>query len=327
MSDMFFDTDSFDFNSITDVIGLNDQKHTEQSHHTQTNNNEPVDDISDLIGEISRSQEPQEQDYNVDSSDLNRAPDPADAIRITDYFNSAPDDAILAVGAFEGTKAELAQKITKLERVEKDHEYFGNSRELIESGEDAILKRGFMGKIAIEQNIEMLNRRLNQNLTDNEWRQTKQDLDMANAALLNLHNDVNQSWATHQRNAQIANYNRMYIADTKLSEEVPNWDKLQPAVLEHMKKSGIPESVIEKIYDVGVAKSMLNAMLYERNKSKVAEALKRNTPANPKSVSGANQSTRNAKPGDIDAAKKAQALKKMGGSRQDNVNAFAFIKD
>ena len=335
MSDLFFDTNEFDFNSLTDVIGLNEGNTATDSESVSRNaaaqrERTPEDlfndDISDLMGDAFDEQEEEEQDFNQNVGDLNRL-DQGDVIRITDYFNSAPDDAVLTVGNFEGTKAELADKIKKLDKVERDAAYFADQAERHDAESEAILKRGFMGKIAIEQNIAMLQSRLRQNLSDNEWRQTKPDLDMANAALVNLHNDVNQAWASRQQQETMTNYNRMYVADQKLDNEIPNWDKYQPLVRDYAKQLGIPDHTFEKIYDVGTAKALFKAMMYDRNKERVAETLRKSTAVNPHSVPSANKSTRNAKVSDVDHAKKARALKNMGGNRQANVEAFAYLKD
>ncbi|MFW3388157.1 UNVERIFIED_CONTAM: hypothetical protein RF648_19400, partial [Kocuria sp. CPCC 205274] len=221
--------------------------------------------------------------------------------------------------------ADLANYLKKAQKVEKDADYFKNAADEHEAISEGILKRGFMGKIAIEQNIQMLQRRLNQNLNDAEWRQTQQDLQLANAALQNLHNDVNQAWNARQQQEQITNYNRMYIADQALSGEIPNWEKYQPAILAYARDTvGIPNSTIEKVYDKGLATALFKAYLYDQNKNKIAEQMKaKQTAVNPRST----KSARNSQVSDTDAAKAKHALSRMGTTRDANVKAFAYLKD
>ncbi|MCS5737348.1 hypothetical protein, partial [Herbiconiux daphne] len=162
MSDMFFDTDTFDFNMISDIVDESGNRfniNDAQPNHAKPTKAEPtprdlmIDDASDLFGDSNPEFHDDEyRDYNEDSSDLERPINPNDSIRVTDYFNSAPDDAVLTVGNWEGTKADLANYLKKAQKVEKDADYFKNAADEHEAISEGILKRGFMGKIAIEQN-------------------------------------------------------------------------------------------------------------------------------------------------------------------------------
>ncbi|MCS5736814.1 hypothetical protein, partial [Herbiconiux daphne] len=61
-NDMYFDTDSFDFSSLTDIVGLNGENNghdtTERDVHTDGG---VVDDISDLVGENHEEEEVEEE--------------------------------------------------------------------------------------------------------------------------------------------------------------------------------------------------------------------------------------------------------------------------
>ncbi|MFW3387971.1 UNVERIFIED_CONTAM: hypothetical protein RF648_18370, partial [Kocuria sp. CPCC 205274] len=62
-NDMYFDTDSFDFSSLTDIVGLNGENDghapTERDVHTDGG---VVDDISDLVGNNHEEEEVEEEE-------------------------------------------------------------------------------------------------------------------------------------------------------------------------------------------------------------------------------------------------------------------------
>ncbi|MFW3388631.1 UNVERIFIED_CONTAM: hypothetical protein RF648_21855, partial [Kocuria sp. CPCC 205274] len=140
---MYFDTDTFDFGLISDVVGLHDHNghpvntatdkqsisRNAAAQRERTPDDFFNDDVSDLMGDVLREPEAPEQDFNQDSSDLERPADPSDALRITEYVNAAPDDAVFTIGNREISKADMNKLIQRAEKVDRDSEYFKDAAE------------------------------------------------------------------------------------------------------------------------------------------------------------------------------------------------------
>ena len=331
---MYFDTSSFDFDSLTDIVGINgnegnpaaDKKSVSQNAKESRN---IYDDMSDLFPSSAGVEEEQEIDPNDDVTDL-AINEPRNGANLTDYFRSAPDDAFIDFEGLTLTKAEIKELYKSKNKVEHDSAYFAEQAKRFDEDNKLINQRFLMQANVLENNIKILNERLNHpHITDSEFAQTSKQLQQQQLAYQQLTNEVNQIMQTRSQQEQLVNGYRIRVADQQLSDLYPEWNKYKSDVLNYAQSEGVSGTVLEKVYDKPIMQMMLKAYLYDANKKRIAEEVNNKTSIarNARSTSSAKQSTRNQKANEIDAAAAKRALSKMGSSRTDNVKAFDYLID
>ncbi|EHX9244012.1 hypothetical protein K3712_000542 [Escherichia coli] len=329
MNDMFFDTSSFDFDSLTDVVGLNGNDGNPTRLNEQPTVRTEDDDISDLIGSLNGEHEQDEVDFNDDASDLKRK-DITSERNITDYFNASPDDAILEYDGLRLSKAETKDLFKKAKDVERDHAYLQELASKANEHINILNSRRFMQNTVLETNIMRLQGYLNNpNITDAEHRQYTKDLANAQAHQKMFLDEVNKTMNDHARYEEQQNDFRLRLADQLMEQNIPQWNQFRDSVWNYAGSLGFTENQMKKIGDTPLFTALYKAMLYDHNRKTVSEASDKraNEVKNPRSTVGAKQSSRNNSLSDIDKAKANNAIKNMGSTRQANVDAFKYLKD
>ncbi|WBM71929.1 hypothetical protein OH773_06725 [Buttiauxella sp. WJP83] len=333
-NEMYFDTSSFDFDSLTDIVGLNDNNGNPAHDKKSVSNNakayrDEIDDMSDLFPDAVRDEEEQEIDPNDDVSDL-AINEPRNGANLTDYFRAADDNAFIDFEGLQLTKAQIKELYKSKTKVEHDSAYFSEQAKRFDEDNKMINQRYLMQATVLENNINVLTQRLNNpNITDSDYANYSRQLQQQQVAHQQLTNEVNQIMNTRSQQEQLVNGYRIRAADQELSNLYPEWNKYKTDVLSYAQSEGVNGNILEKVYDKPIMQMMLKAYLYDANKKRVAAEINNKTSQarNARSTSSANQSTRNQKVSEQDAAKAKAALSKMGSSRDHNVKAFDYLID
>lgn len=326
---MIYDPAEFDFSSLTDVVGLNDEP--APSKNVTNEMGGVVDDISDLIGSYSpeekKAYEDTEEDYNSDVSDL--VPEEArNGVNLSDYFNQTNDDAYINFDGVSLTKKELKTLFNQKSRIEDDSAFLRSQAEKFDNDNRMIMQRALMQQNVLEQNISIYQNRLNNpNITDADYAQTSRNLQAAQQALFMYQKEANEILSQRDMQQQHINGYRIRVADQTMSSDYPEWNRYKGEILNYAQSVGVPGTVLEKNYDVGLMKLAMKAFMYDKNKERISERLKANQVSHAKSTTGAKTSTRTGNEDASTSMRKAKAIKNMGSSRQANADAFNFLID
>lgn len=333
---MFFDTNTFDFDSISDVIGFDNEQ--DAKAHSQKPTKEDlnemggvVDDISDILGNIDLNafdtEEPEDENNNV--SDLIQEAKQREVTRLNEAFKYSDDDQPFDLEGVSLTKKQLKELYNKKVSIEDDSAALRQFVENINSERERIERRSLMQQTQLESNIMLLRQRLqNPHILDSDYATYSRQLVQSENAFLALNNEVNQIRISQLNEDKQINFYRIRAADQQMINDYPEWNKYKGEILNYAKESGIPGTTLEKVYDAGMMKILMKAFMYDKNKEEFSKRIKSDTTAvNARSSTGAKSSTRTAQEEAATTQRKARALNKMGSSRQGNIDAFDFLAD
>lgn len=327
--DMFFDVSAFDFDSLVDVVEVPHKEATPK----QTAKVQEFDEF-DPAAFFTDDDEDQPAlkdtsfDPNDDVSDLLTDDDTRPSAN--EFFDALGDDAVLTFDGAKLTKAEIKELYHEKELINQNKDFLKEASKNFDEGNQWIIAQLSLRQTAVDRNIEILQRRLNNpNISNTEYGETSKELRLAEAARQELNQIADQSMKLRYQQEQELIRHNIIQADQAMVSKYPNWPEMKAKVLlDAVNNRGVDPVRLEKIYDAGIAQLMLDAYMYQENKKRVqtkATEIATRTKA-PRSAP-ASSSSKRGNPTAESEAQKARALKKMGGSRQDNINAFAFLKD
>lgn len=322
---MYFDPTEFDFDSLSDVIGLNDNNTKQASTKPTSTYRTEQDDISDLLGNRTEPDET-EYDYNNDTTDLH-IPDNVDLNSIE--IDALNDERPINFEGMRLTAKEVKELYKAKNRVDNDSSYFAEQAQRFSDDNKIIQQRAFMNQNVIEKNITTLRDRLNNpSIQDFDYGQTAKELLHWENILHQHNNEVNSAMTLRAQQEQQINGYRIRAADMAMSDEYPQWNSLKTDVLNYAQSLNIPGTALEKVYDKGIMTALFKSMLYDHNKSKFENKAKETSKAlTPTSMSGAKSSTRNTSLAQAEKQQANKVIAQMGSSRQSNIDAFKYIKD
>lgn len=341
MSDMYFDPSEFDFTSLADIVEREPVKSNDKAFDSDSNQyGGVVDDISDLIGSPSNrpthteevNEEETEPDYNADLSDLESDPE-EDFNSVTDYFNAAPDDAVLVIGERSASKAELAEILAKREEIEESHKAIAYDAQQFKAGNEFLLDNLNRLSTSAERQIKHIDEALKNNPSDKDYRYLMQRRYEEKAELQRLNQFAEEAKRIRFEQEGIALANHVQSTDNQMLRMAPNWYDIKGQLLNYLVENGVLKNLndemeareFNKTYTPTNIKIWMKAMKADQNLKYVAEKAKAAKAKAPRSTSSAvNTNRESAQNPNIQASK---AIKNMGASRQANVNAFAFLKD
>ncbi|ECW3055613.1 hypothetical protein F3W96_19685 [Salmonella enterica] len=327
---MYFDTDSFDFTKLVDVVETEAPQEKPYIKATDVNQDGGlIDDASDLADLFTADEDEPEAaaDPNNDTSDL--VTNEVDPDKIT-LFNDLPDDAPLIFDGVEMSK----QQVKELFQAK---ETFDNQKELISTAANSIdqihtyIQRNHMAHaLSIDTNIQNIQRKMNSGISATEYGEEARKLNQAleAKAMLNARVDEEMKLLDVQR-AETTRF-RIMQTDQAIRSEVPQWDQLKGGLLKDMQDRGVNLAELEKVWSKDVALAFLNDYRYRKQKEKVgAKALEDAKAKAPRSTSTAANAQRQ-KALDANAAMKAELLRKQrngGLDRDDHAKLYEFLVD
>lgn len=337
MSDMFFDTSDFDFTTLKDIVGFDNepQKPTRTTPDKMNELGGVVDDISDIIGDVdldfNDTDEDSEPDFNADARDLEPV-EKRNGVDLTSYFRDTDDEAYIDFDGRTMTKKEIKELAKTQDKLKEDSEFLRSQAERFDADNRWINERSIMQQNVIENNISKIKGRLSRIDPINNataYGEESYQLQMAEQALFMIQKETGDILRHREQQQQQINGYRIRVADQALSSESQDWMKYKGEILNYaVNDMGIPASVLEKNYDVGLMKMAMKAFMFDKNKKAYNERLKaQQTAKNVRSTQGAKSSTRTAQEDAATSQRKAKAIKAMGTGRQGNIDAFNFLRD
>lgn len=338
MSDMYFDVNSFNFDDLTDVIAL-DYEDTKKGNRQGL---APVRKLSDEVGAdggipsdamdlieysgVNIGDDEDDTDYNNDISDILAKEKEQHSLDARNMFNGLDEDHTIDFGdGFEMSKSQLKELFKAKAKVDNDSSYFAEQAQRFDNDNKMINQRALMQQTVLENNINVLSNRLNNpNLPDHEYAATAKQLQVAQASLMQLNNEVNAVMQKRYEQEQQINGFRIRSADQQMNQQFPQWNNHKGQILDYLvQENNIPSSTLEKVYDKGFMTIALKAYLYDQNKKRVIE---QTNGVNARSSKGAKTSTRNQKSEEVNQIEAGKALARIGSSKQANIDAFKYLK-
>lgn len=324
---MYYDPAEFDFSSLSDVVGLNDDKNNDRDIDADGG---VVDDISDLVDNTATEEEEQEENESTEESEGEEEQQEEGEIEVTNDEGEEVDFEDYQITLPTGDEVTLSE-LVKGYRNNADlnnaiSEFQEAQNEFVEKSKD-IGRLLELAKLEADRTIEDYN--------GFDWARYKTE-DPAgyveNREYLDRFIERRQEIVTamEAREAAIAKEE----ADRKAAEaaeagvilqrDIPGWNKaLYEELMDFAIANGADKDYIMSSTDPVLFKMLHKALQFEKGKKTVTAKVKK--------IGGA--PTKVAKPGAKPAAtgvKKetvTKAISKMGTSRQANVDAFKYLKD
>lgn len=332
MNDMYFDPSDFDFTSLTDIVVKDDKPALKAAPAPTRDMNEyggAVDDISDLTGfsPLPQDEPEQEEDFNADVSDLEYEPE-EETNEVTDYFNQAPDDAVLTVGERSATKAELAELLAKKDEIEESHQALTYQAHEFNAGTRYITDKLSKLMTGAERQIKHIDEALRGNVDNDTYRRLMDRRYAEKAELQQLQMMAKEAGEIRTQQEMLAVNNFVATSDQQMLRENPNWYQTKQQLLGWLIENGAlsndpaVQHEFAKTYSIPNIKIWLKA--YKADQTLKAIKEKATKPKLARSTPSAVNTNRENPNVNLQAKK---AIQSMGSNRQANVNAFAFLKD
>lgn len=320
-NDMYFDTNEFDFTSLTDIVGLE----AEDNERDMDTHGGVVDDMSDILGtqeneaeEEVEEEEPEEEESEegeievtdedgeeVDFEDYQITLPTGDEVTLSELVKGykSNDELNTAINEFQEAQTEFVEKskdigrlleLAKLEadRTIEDYNGFDWGRYKSEDPAGYVENREYLDRF-IERRKEI-------------------------TAAMEAREASIAAEEAQRKAAEAAE------AGAVLARDIPGWNKsLYESLMEYAIQNGADKEYIMNATDPVMFKMIYKAMQFEKGKQTVTAKVKRLGGSPSKVVKpGAKPA-----PTEADVNKKKAVISKMGGSRKDNIDAFAFLKD
>lgn len=325
-NDLYFDTNSFDFTSLTDIVGLdNEANETEVEHDT---NGEVVDDISDLVGdhkeeeveEVEDEDDSEEESDESDENEIEVTDEDGEEVDFEDYQITLPTgDEVTLSELVKGYKnsTDLNNAISEFQEAQN---------EFVEKSKD-VGKLLELAKLEADRTIEDYN--------GFDWKRYKAEDPsgyVENREYLDRFIERREEIvaAMREREAAIAaeEEKARTAAATEagiiLERDIPGWSKaLYEELMDFAVANGAEKEYILNSTDPVLFKMLHKALQFEKGRKTVTAKVKRIGGAPSKVVKpGAKPA-----PAEVDKNKVKATISKMGSSRQGNIDAFKYLKD
>lgn len=339
MSDMMLDTDTFDFFSLKDITDEERAFEGKPTAPEQTTaatsedvgaNGGVVDDISDLSelfddAEAEEAEE-REQDPNLNTSDL---ADPNEAVEALKTFQELPDTEVLDFDGVPMTKADVKELISKRETLKRDSDIANESARKIDAVHNFLERDYYEHQTAIDANIALIEKRMNSNISGNEYGELARQLKQAQEAKSELVRRTDERMRVLEIARQEAIAKRISDEIRANSTSIPQWEQRRGHVLKYAVENGVNLAEVEKAWSPEIAKMFYKSYLYDKSQEKIQkEAISRaRSKAAPRSQSSARAAqaesdTRNAKLAQLKSKAKSGSM-----DERDISNMFEFLVD
>ncbi|HFW4592843.1 TPA: hypothetical protein ACIBRT_003766 [Salmonella enterica subsp. enterica serovar Aberdeen] len=339
MSDnnLYFDTDSFDFNNIVDVIE-GDSTPLVKDITTLKDvgpDGGTIEDASDLMSDEDLAELEAEKarlaDPNRNISDILYTDEEKE--QILEDFNYLPDDFVIDWGGkYKGSKAEVLQKLDKIDQIEAKEEFLGALYDNADQGSRWLHRESGVTKRALNADIEQLVYDIHNAPNKITKAELYETLIQKQQELENFYKAEDAAIKTQDAIKQQAIEANTFKVNNLMAKRFPDYDQVMAGAYEEMKASGISRAKFERDnYNPWVAEQVYIAQkTKQRENSKVKQAYdnaeKRKVA---RSASNSATSQRNA-PQDTAATELAVLRRKMsnGGLSQEELRKlFNHLKD
>ncbi len=338
MSDLYFDTSTFDFTKLVDVIEQDAPQ--EQPYIKARDVNQDggrIDDASDLenpgtffnSGEDEPEQE-ETEDLN-DASDLMR--DEETTSKAVDIFNDLDDNTPLDLGdGFEMTKPQIKELMRSKQAVDQQKEFLNLATQKMDQGNEWIEHKLLTTVTAVDKQIAFFEKCLsNPTITGDDYRKFHNDLQAAKQFKADIEKDSQDIFNVRKEQEEALTRHRFIITDAQMQETYPDWLKWKDQLVNDAISRGMSPQTITKSWDKSFATALLESFMYRKNKEKAgakarqaAEQIKA-----ARSTSSAAAINRQAATDRKEAEKRALLAKQRKGglTPQEHAKMFDYLVD
>ncbi|ELK9995657.1 hypothetical protein RWE39_004391 [Salmonella enterica] len=331
MSDLYFDTDSFDFNNIVDIVEDTPAQFANNTMRKAADVDPTMGGVVDDASDLPQMEEPEEelsQDPNDNISDLLVSEEEKE--QALEDFNYLPDDYPINWGGKVHTKAEVLQKLEKVEEIEAKEEFITDLYKNAEQGARWLYRESGIGILEINEKINDLTNEYHtapNNAVKGEVSDKLLHYTQKRELMYKKIDDALAVNAAIEEKTRAANTEKV---NQTMKRRYSDYDQVMAHVMEEMKAQGVSRAAYEKSLNPWIANKIYKATKAElMENEKVKQAYARANAKATRSTSTANTANR-VKPEDAAAAQKAALVTKMrkgGLTREEHQKMFNFLKD
>ncbi|EGI0196851.1 hypothetical protein IFY90_004254 [Salmonella enterica] len=331
MSDMYFDTDTFNFDSLIDVVETT-QKDFEKPYTKADEIDQSmggvVDDASDLP-QLEEPEEEKETNPNDDISDLLISEE--EKAQAIEDFNYLPDDFLINFNGKYKTKAEVNQLWDKVEDLEAKEEHINATFEKQDQGTRWIYRESGVGLLEVNQKLQELEQEYRTAANQAIKGQISDEIIQYSQKREAMYNKIDQALAVNAAIEREGIANNTFQINNIMQKRYPDYQQVNAYSLEQMKKNGVSLSAYEKGLNVWLADKIYKASKAEMvEDQKVSQAYQRAEGKRvARSMSAANTANR-VNPSDTakaEAAALKAKMKKGGLTQKENSKMFDYLVD
>lgn len=329
---MYFDTDTFNFDDLVDVVEMNDEQKDAPAPKAPSNpDGGVVDDISDLIGnDVEQEEEEVEEDEPEDEESEDESEDEAEEaeepseeeVDFEDYQITLPNgEEVTLSDLVKGYKdnSALEEAITEFQQTQ----------------EEFVEKSASVGKLLELARLEA--DRVIEDYEGFDWSSYKRDdpagyvenrefLDRYIARRKEIIENMERLDADKAKTEQEAKAAAAVEAGAVLQRDIPGWNKdLYVELMDFAIANGADKEAIEQSTDPVMFKMLYKALQFEKGKQIVKAKVKR--VGSPTKV--AKPSAKPVERTDVNPAKKVlmKKLRNGGLTQAENAKMFDFLVD
>lgn len=339
MSDMFLDTDNFDFFSLSDITDderthapkpMEPEKMPGVTADSVGVNGGIVDDMSDLWDEEAEERaEEAKADPNLNLSDL---ADPNAAAEAVDLFTDLADDVPILINGKAMTKAEIATVAEQAERVKQDGELMSDAAKRVDDINRYIVQQYTTHKLSIDSNIDYIQRQMDNADSEIAYGKYARQLQSAKEARQTLDKNVAEQMELHDiQRRDLANYRSNQSLQIN-SQKIPGWNEQRRAsVVQHFaKEKQIDFNPLSHVWTPELEQVFHDAYLYQKSREKVqANALAKVKAKAPRSTQGTANAQRTQAQDELAAKRAAMVNKAKNGGldERETSDMFKYLID
>lgn len=282
-SDMFIDTDSFDFLSLNDVKTESypttdkpfDRTHTMIAESKNIDYPDSIIEQPETREEFSLFDETEEEEKQFDPKGIDDLKNLSheELQGMNEEFHSLSDDAVIDLGEYQFTKEQVIELVTNQNKINEEKAFFdqvskGNHEQMYKW----IMDQATAFKTEREITLNALHTELNRpGLTREEKMDLRDAIDAENLKMDILKQKLIPIYkAREQQEAQLFDYRRQFTRNAMINEYGKGvWsDKNAGDVFQYAINNGIQERMITDYLDPSLAKIFMKARAYDNEMSK-----------------------------------------------------------
>ena len=270
MSDMYFDTNIFNFDNLVDIV---EQDAPKEKPYTKASDVGPdggnISDASDLTGnEFTFPDDEPEADPEFDpNQSVSDFVDPnAETEETVKIINDLADDVPLDIGGEVMTKSDIKQMKAKLQRVDQNADFLQYAADTFEKDNKTIDERLTYKDVAVDYNIQYLKNCIEAATDQATFNDFKQQLKEAEAMKKQIEKDRDEITKKRDDQQKQLIRNQWVSTDAKMMDIYPNWLQWRDHLINDALQRGYKASYIEKNYDPMFAQTLLESYQYRQNK-------------------------------------------------------------
>ncbi|EGJ3141390.1 hypothetical protein IGV50_004414 [Salmonella enterica subsp. enterica serovar Newport] len=328
-NDMYFDTDSFDFNSLVDVVEDTPEQFANNTMRKAADVDPSMGGVVDDASDLPQMDEPEEStDPNDNINDLLVSEE--DKAQALEDFNYLPDDFPIDFGGKIHTKAEVKQLLEKVEEVEAKEEFVSEVFDKVEQGARWIYRESGVGLLEINEEINDLTNQYHTAPNNAVKGEIADKLMNASAKRERLYATVDKALQTNAAIEKETIAENTFKINNLMKRRYSDYDQIMSHAINDMKNKGVSLVAYEKQLNPWIAEKIYKATKAEIRENEAMQKVHARTNAKATRSQSAPTTANRVAPTEQSAAEKAALVAKMkrgGLTKEENFKMFNFLKD